>query len=193
MVFRSCGGRAAILLALLAYAGPALAQATAPSGYTNTLKWYHRQAEAGDARAQFLLGIKFETGTDVPLNLERAADWFERAARQDFPDAQFKYATMLEAGRGRAIDRAKAETWYRAAALRAHAPAQFNLGVMLINRAQSDDDVAEALSWLIRAADSGLAPAQALVARLSDVHTGKVLENARNLARVPLATVANGR
>lgn len=193
MVFRSCWGRAALLLALLAYAGPAPAQTAAPSGYTDTLNWYHRQAEAGDARAQFLLGIKYETGTDVRMDLERAADWFERAARQDFPDAQFKYATMLEAGRGRAIDRTKAETWYRAAALRAHAPAQFNLGVMLINRARSDDDVAEALSWLIRAAESGLVPAQDLATRLSNAHAGQVLESARNLARVPLANVANGR
>lgn len=193
MVFRGFLGRAAIMLAVAVYAAPALAQSAAPSGYTETLKWYHRQAAAGDARAQFLLGIKYETGTDVAMDLARAADLYERAARQGFADAQFKFATMLQAGRGHAYDIAGAEIWYRAAALRDHAPAQFNLGVMLINRAQSDDDSAEALSWLMRSSRTGLASAQALVERLTDIHSGEVVRSARTLAELPLADVSNER
>ncbi len=193
MVVRSFLGRAAIMLAVAVYAAPTLAQSVAPAGYSDTLRWYHRQAAAGDARAQFLLGIKYETGTDVERDLARAAELYERAARQGLADAQFKYATMLQTGRGHAHDITGAETWYRAAALRDHAPAQFNLGVMLINKAQSDDDSAEGLSWLIRSSRTGLAPARALVEKLTDIHSEDIVRSARTLAELPLADVSNER
>ena len=93
-------GRAAMVFLGLAFAAQAQAQTAAPEGYIGTLNWYHQQADAGNARAQFLLAIKYETGTDVEQDLARAADLYERAARQGLPDAQFKLATFLEAGRG---------------------------------------------------------------------------------------------
>lgn len=186
-------GRAAMVVFGLACAAPVQAQTAAPHGYTGTLNWYHEQAAAGNARAQFLLAIKYETGTDVPRDLARAADLFELAARQGLPDAQFKFASVLAQGRGRPADRAAAEIWYRAAALRSHASAQFNLGVMLTNKARSDDDAAEAYSWLLRASRAGLVPATKLVGRLSALYAADVLNNGRALAEVPLAPTDRAR
>lgn len=177
----------------LAYSVQVHAQSAAPEGYIGTLNWYHQQAEAGNARAQFLLAIKYETGTDVGKNLARAADLFELAARQGLADAQFKFATILETGRGRPDDAAAAETWYRAAALQGHASAQFNLGVMLMNQAWTEDEAAEALSWLLRARRAGLSSAAKLMDELSGAYSEDVLKNARILSEVPLSPAAGAR
>ena len=193
MVYWGRLGRAAVAFLGLAYSVQAHTQTTVPEGYIGTLNWYHQQAEAGNARAQFLLAIKYETGTDVGENLARAADLFERSARQGLADAQFKFATILETGRGRPADLAAAEVWYRAAALQAHSSAQFNLGVMLVNRARTEDEAAEAISWLLRARRVGLAPAAKLMDELSGAHSEDVLKNAQILSEVPLSTAAGAR
>lgn len=193
MVYWGYLGRAAIVILGLAYTAQAHAQTAAPEGYIETLNWYHQQAEAGNPRAQFLLAIKYETGTDVTKSLSRAADLFEQAARQGLPDAQFKFATTLETGRGRPADLAAAETWYRAAALQTHSSAQFNLGVTLLNQARSEDEIAEAISWLLRAGRAGLSPATRLVEQLSGAYAEDVLNNARSLADVPLSPAAGAR
>tara|TARA_R110002110_G_scaffold376568_2_gene586631 strand:- start:143884 stop:144465 length:582 start_codon:yes stop_codon:yes gene_type:complete len=188
-----CLGRAAIVILGLVSANAAHAQSAAPEGYIGTLNWYHEQAEAGNARAQFLLAIKYETGTDVTKSHARAADLFELAARQGLSDAQFKLATILETGRGRPADLAAAETWYRAAALQAHSSGQFNLGVMLLNQARTEDETAEAISWLVRASRAGLSPAMGLVDRLLATYEKDVLANAMSLADIPLSPAVGAR
>jgi TPR repeat protein len=190
MSFPRFGLCVTVVLLALAYAAPANAQSSPPGGYTETLRWYHRQAEAGDARAQFFLGIKYETGSDVRRDPKMAADWFERAAQQGLADAQFKFAVALEGGLGRPQDRDGARDWYRAAALQGFALAQYNLGVMLLNAAKTEDEVAEAWSWLLRAETAGLDPAGQVVARLAKLFADDVQENARSLAEAPLADVS---
>jgi TPR repeat protein len=186
-------GRAAVIFLGLAFTVQAHAQTAAPEGYIGTLNWYHQQSEAGNARAQFLLAIKYETGTDVGQDFARAADFFELAARQGLADGQFKFATFLEIGRGRPADVTAAETWYRAAALRAHASAQFNLGVMLLGTADTDEAVTEAISWLLRASRAGLPQAKDLTGQISRIHSDDVMTNARTLAEVPLSPTSVAR
>jgi TPR repeat protein len=186
-------GLATVIFLGLAVSAQAQAQSAAPEGYIGTLNWYHQQAEAGNARAQFLLAIKYETGTDVGQDQSRAADLFELAARQGLPDAQFKLATLLETGRGRPADVAAAASWYRAAALRAHSSAQYNLGVMLLNTAETGDAVAEAISWLLRADRAGLAQAKDLMAQIARVQSEDVMTIARTLAETPLSPKAGAR
>ena len=186
-------GRAAMVLLGLAFAAQAQAQTAAPEGYVGTLNWYHQQADAGNARAQFLLAIKYETGTDVEQDIARAAELYGLAARQGLPDAQFKLATFLQNGRGGPVDLMAAETWYRAAALRSHPSAQFNLGVMLLNGAETEDAAAEAISWLLRASRAGLSQANDLMARISRAHSEDVMTNARALAILPLSPPAGAR
>lgn len=172
--------------AFLAGGASALAQSAPPSGYTETLRWYHEQAEAGNPVAQFLLGIKYETGTDVPKNLARAAQLYERSAKQGYIDAQFKLAGMLDAGRGVAADKAAAETWYRAAALRGHAAAQYNLSLLLLAEARTADGLEEGLSWLIRAGRGGIDRADPLLDRWRNVVSAEIMARAEELSKLSL-------
>lgn len=166
--------------------GAALAQSTTPSGYTATLRWYHEQAQAGNPQAQFLLGIKYETGTDVPKDLTRAAELFEQAARQGHADAQFKLASLLATGHGVEADRDAAEAWYRAAAFDGHAPAQYNLSLMLLAAAREEDALVEGLSWLMRAENGGISQAAGLVEKWQGVVSANVMARAEELSELPL-------
>lgn len=187
MVYRGfrLGVLAAVALTMSTTQG--VGQATAPSGYTETLRWYHERAEAGDARAQFLLAIKYETGTDVRRDLSIAADLYESAARQGHADSQFKLATLLAARPPSDARDASILSWYRAAALQGHAPAQYNLGVVLLNTAPDPDTLVEATSWVVRAARSGLAPAKTMQDQLLAQLPEDAAMNARRLAEVPLS------
>lgn len=191
MVYQSALGRIATILLGLAVVMPAHAQV--PGGYVQTLSWYHQQAAAGNARAQFLLAIKYETGTDLPQDFRRAAELYSRAARQGYADAQFKLATFADRGIGQSPDPVTAKLWYRAAALQSHAPAQYNLAILLLDQAHPDDRAAEVVSWLLRAADSGLAPAARVIERLDAVYPRSVMEMARSLAALPLSRIAADR
>lgn len=170
----------ALIAPLAAYAGEHLTRGT----YGESLKWYFDAAEAGDARAQFLLGLKYETGTDVARDLAKAADWYEKAAHQDIPEAQFKLATFLDSGRGRIADPATAAQWYERAARGGYAPAQYNLGVLRLNTASTDDERIDGLVWLMKARDQGIEPAMKFLARIEALWPADLIATAEQRATV---------
>lgn len=136
------------------------------SPYGQAMQWYFDAAAAGNPQAQFLLGLKYETGTDVPQDYRTAADWYERAARQGYVEAEFKLATLLERGLGRQADASAAARWYERAARAGFAPAQYNLAVLILNSAKSDEDRIRGLVWLMRARDQGVKAAADFFTRI---------------------------
>ncbi len=150
--------------------------------YGEALQWYFKAAEAGNAQAQFLLGLKYETGTDVGRDLAEAANWYEKAANQGNMEAQFKLATLLERGQGRAADLAAAAQWYERAARNGFAPAQYNLGIILLNTASTDDERIGGLVWLIKARDRGVAPAAKFIARIESLWPAELMAAAEQRA-----------
>lgn len=136
------------------------------SPYGQAMQWYFDAAAAGNPQAQFLLGLKYETGTDVPQDYRTAADWYERAARQGYVEAEFKLATLLERGLGRPADASAAAQWYERAARAGFAPAQYNLAVLILNNAKTDEDRVRGLVWLIRARDRGVKAAAEFLSRI---------------------------
>ena len=158
------------------------------ASYGEAMRWYLQAAEAGNAQAQFLLGLKYETGTDVTRNPGKAADWFEKAARQGILEAQFKLAALLERGKGRAADPDGAARWYERAARKGYAPAQYNLAVMRLNAASNDNERIDGLVWLMKACDQDFEPAAKFISRIGALWPAEVIAAAvvRN-AGVPAA------
>ena len=74
-----------------------------------------RRAEKGDAKAQFVVGLKYDTGKGVPQDYAEAAKWYRKAAEQGYAEAQFNLGTMYDEGRGVHQDYAEAAKWYRKA------------------------------------------------------------------------------
>jgi len=173
-------------LMVLGVTQPAVAQSAVPEGYAETLRWYHARAEAGDPRVQFLLAIKYETGTDVPRDLARARELYIRAARQGYADAQFKAGALAQEAAGSDEELKIARDWYQAAAIQGHAPAQFNLAVILANAAREEDEWIESASWAIRAGQGGLPQGRALQDNLRAQLSGDAFAEAERLSKLPL-------
>ncbi len=172
---------APVLMALIVPSiNSAVAEVPDPGAtYGDAMRWYSRAAEAGDGRAQYLLGLKHEAGVGVTASDRQAAAWYGRAAAQGHVEAQFKLALMYEAGRGVAVDLGEAVRLYRGAAESGLAAAQYNLGVAYLNGSGVDRDVAEAFAWIALAAEDGAEAAVDLRGRLAEVLTGD-LEAAAN-------------
>jgi TPR repeat protein len=74
------------------------------------------QAQAGDARTAYRLGLAYRNGTGVAADAALAARSIEAAARGGLPEAMFTWSNMLAAGEGVAVDAAAARRWLEAAA-----------------------------------------------------------------------------
>ncbi len=59
-----------------------------------------RDAEQGDASAQFNLGLTYDNGIGVPQDHAEAAKWTRRAAEQGHAMAQFNLGVMYANGEG---------------------------------------------------------------------------------------------
>jgi TPR repeat protein len=73
-------------------------------------------ALAGDAAAEYEVGVRFADGRGVAQNGEEAARWLDRAAKGGFAPAMFRRGALYEKGAGVKKDLAAARDHYRAAA-----------------------------------------------------------------------------
>jgi TPR repeat protein len=87
-----------------------------------------RRAEGGDARAAFLLGMRYARPDDASRDDSEAVRWLRQAAEQGLAEAQYNLGIMYANGRGVARDAKEAARWYGEAAEQGLAEAQYNLG-----------------------------------------------------------------
>ena len=83
--------------------------------YKRAAIWYRKAAEAGDAGAQYCLGMCYYGGLGVRLNESKAFQWVRKAAEQNEPDAQKALGDMYLRGEGVKADEIEALEWYRKA------------------------------------------------------------------------------
>ena len=120
-----------------------------------TFKAMRRRAEAGEADAQFRLGVMYAYGRGTARDEAEAASWLRKAAGQNHITAQMRLGLMLARGAGVAKDEAEAAEWLRKAAERNDSVAQFNLGLMHAHGLGVAKDRNEALRWYRKAAAQG--------------------------------------
>jgi TPR repeat protein len=81
-------------LAVLAGTGTVPARAGQAPGEDSEIRQLRKDAEGGDARAQFRLGVRYATGTGVAEDDAVAAQWIRMAAEQGFVDAEYNLGLM---------------------------------------------------------------------------------------------------
>ena len=91
-----------------------------------------KQAEKGDAAAQYNLALMYSEGEGVTQNYKEAVKWFRKAAELGDAAAQYDLAFMYISGTGVTQNNREAVKWYRKAAEQGDAKAQFNLGLMYV-------------------------------------------------------------
>ncbi len=72
----------------------------------------HKQAEKGDAEAQFNLGLLYDRGREVPKDKSEALRWYRLAADKGFAPAQHSLGKLLAGGgQGVASDKSQGYMW----------------------------------------------------------------------------------
>ena len=99
-------GRKALWWVLLGWVwcGSVPVWAALPEGLAN-------QAAAGDAGAQYQLGVAYAKGDGVEADDGEAALWFGRAAEGGDPEAMFALGMLYATGAGVALDAVLAHKW----------------------------------------------------------------------------------
>ena len=108
-------------------------------------------AGAGDANAQYLLGMQFWRGRGVMRNDAEALLWFARAAEQNHGDAMTDLAAMYRLGEGVEKDTRRAFALSMKAAEMGNATAQFDVGQAYQRGVGVTKDMIHARYWLERA------------------------------------------
>ena len=127
---------------------------------TEAVKSTRLAAEAGDADAQFNLGLMYRNGKGVAQDYVEAVKWWRLAAEAGVAEAQYKMGLMYLDGRGVPQDETEAVKWTRLAAEAGVAEAQYNLGVMYLEGLGVAQDYVEAVKWTRLAAEAGDVKAQ---------------------------------
>ena len=118
------------------------------------------EADNGEPKAQFKLGLMYALGDGVPKDSAEAAKWYRKAAEQGLATAQFNLGLMYDNGDGVPKDGTEAVKWYRKAADQGDVAAQYGLGRMYENGDGAPKDSTEAVKWYRKAAEQGYAKAQ---------------------------------
>lgn len=112
-----------------------------------------KQADAGNAEAQFTLGVLHDLGPRGLLqDYELATFWYRKSADQGHARAQYDLGVRYVTGRGIRPDDAQAVVWFRKAADQGNAQAQYELGVRSLSGWGVPQDEAQALVWFRKAA-----------------------------------------
>lgn len=111
------------------------------------------RANAGNADAEFRVGVQYELGAKVKKDPAQAAAWYRKAAENGDVRAQHSLGVLYEFGTGVPTDYAQAAQWYQRAAERGFAPAQFSLGLCYVHGKGVPQDFDRALAWYMKAAD----------------------------------------
>ncbi len=153
--------------------------------YPTALRLFRDLAHAGDARAQYNLGIMYLNGQGVPQSDAEALKWlrtstlhkkaFEAYNRGDYATALQLYRPLANKGEvtaeyiiglmyanGQGVPQSYAEAmkWHHKVAEQGEALGQFSVGLLYFKGLGVPRNAAEAAKWFHKAADQGDAKAQ---------------------------------
>lgn len=133
------------------------------------------QAQSGDAKAQYNLGMLHLAGRLGKKDAAEAAKWFERAAEQGLANAQFNLGVLYQRGEGVTQDDKLAFFWYQSAAEQNFPQAQHNLATAYAEGKGIARSYPKAAEWFAKSAAAGLSQSQYSLGALheSGLITGK--------------------
>ena len=157
--------------------------------YLKAYREWKAGADAGQAEAQFDLGVLYAQGLGVLRDLNAASSWYRKAADQGNAEAQFALGQMYAHGWGVPRDTADAIRWFEMAnSVESDGPPTDWLSVEGYGVPQ---DPEQAVYWYRHAADSGHPEAQYFLARM--YATGKgVKRDEEQAARWTSASAGQG-
>jgi TPR repeat protein len=77
------------------------------------IDYFFKQAQKGDALAQYYMGIIHENGLGTAPSLEKAREWYERAAEQGLGDAKMSLGFLYAKPEAEFHDSRQAVGWFK--------------------------------------------------------------------------------
>lgn len=115
-----------------------------------------KRAAAGDAQAQYQMGLLYQEGGEVQQDYRKAAAFFAQAAEKGHAEARYQLARCYYAGSGVERDSVKARSLLAAAADAGSVEAQFHLaGTYARGKGGVRKNERKAAYWYKRAAEQG--------------------------------------
>lgn len=143
----------ALLATCLCAMGALVQAATVPTA--KEIEDCRKRAEAGDASSQSQLGVYYEKGLGVPVDLALAFKWHLQAANQGDLLGQRTVADMYLSGRGPRKDIAEATRWWLKSAEQGDLLSQYNLALSYYHGTGVTKDLTKFIYWNRRAAMQG--------------------------------------
>ena len=119
-----------------------------------------RDAEQGNAEAQYKLAVCYEDGHGTEEDREKAFEWYKKSAEQGKVEAQYKLAECYECGSGTEKDEEKAFEWYKKSAEQGKVEAQYKLAECYEFGSGTEEDEEKAFEWYKKSAEQGDVDAQ---------------------------------
>ncbi len=152
----------ACMLGLAVVSTVAVAQADAARAayeredYTAAAALYAPRAAAGDAEAQYRMGMMARFGWGMDKDPAAAVRWLRQAADQNHPQAQAELGAMYRLGRGVPEDPQEAARLLTAAATAGVGIAQLSIGRMYRDGVGVNRDLIEAYAWFSAAGENSV-------------------------------------
>jgi len=127
----------------------------------------HKEAQAGNAKAQHELGIRYLTGKDMPADTIKGAYWIGKAADQKLTAAQYNYGILLINGWGIDWNPFEAFKLFYYAAMDGMPQAEFVVGLLYTDNLIIKRDMGEAYKWVQKSANKNYIPAKETLAKLT--------------------------
>jgi len=118
-----------------------------------------RAAAEGDARAQYLIGLRYAEGDAGMRDMEKSLRWLRLAAMSGLAPAEYRLGVLYERGEGVEFDLNQARAWYGRAARQGNLKAMHNLAVIEGGK-EGSGDYSDAAKWYEKAAAHGLSDSQ---------------------------------
>lgn len=139
---------------------------TVDDDYLTALIGYQKAADQGDPIGQFDLGLLYEKGKGLPVDMLKAKDLYQKAADQGHVQAMVQLAGLYFNESSSFKDQDLALALYKKAADWGDRDALYQLGLLSETGVATKLDFPEALQYYQKAADKGNAKAMLALARI---------------------------
>jgi uncharacterized protein len=129
-----------------------------PKHPLKAFEWFMVAAKQNHTESEYYVGLYYQNGKGIPVNIEQAIHWFEKAALKKDKNALYHLAMILIKQESK--DYKNIAKLLEQAAQQDHAHAQYNLAVMYQKGDGLVQNMEKAFYWYEKAANSNLAIAQ---------------------------------
>jgi len=127
-----------------------------------------KEAQSGNKRAQYKLGVAYLTGSQVKVDISRSIYWFNKAAQKGYVKAMFKLGVIYYSKRAGKRNQKKAFRWFTKAAKTKHARSAYYLAKVYFEGVIVGRDTQRALHWVKLAKQYGFRDADKLSQAIRD-------------------------